>query len=100
MSGDGSCRADVWLWRARIFKTRSLSARFVEEGRVRIIRGGAQMRLDKASRAIKVGDGLVLAIGGRLITVKVEALGVRRGPPPEARMLYSELADSETPSEC
>ena len=92
MSADGSCRADVWLWRARFFKTRSLSARCLEEGRVRMIRGAAQTRLDKASRTIKVGDGLILAIGGRLIAVKVEALGERRGPPPEARLLYSELA--------
>ena len=89
-----SCRVDVWLWRARFFKTRSLSARFVEEGRVRLVRTGTETRLDKASRTVRVGDGLVLAIGGRLIAVKVEALGERRGPATEARTLYSELAAS------
>ncbi len=91
MSGEESCRADVWLWRARFFKTRSLSARFIEEGRVRMLRGELQTRLDKASRALKPGDGLVLALGGRLIAVKVENLGERRGPATEARALYSEL---------
>ena len=88
--GDG-CRADVWLWRARLFRTRTASARFVEEGRVRLLRAGAETRLDKASRALKAGDGLVLAVGGRLIAVRVEALGERRGPASEARALYSEL---------
>ena len=30
-----AARADVWLWRARFFKTRSLAAKFVDEGRIR-----------------------------------------------------------------
>lgn len=86
-----NCRVDVWLWRARFFKTRSLAARFVEEGRVRLTRGGIESRLDKPSRAVKVGDGLVFAVGGRLVAVAVEALGERRGPASEARELYSPL---------
>ena len=84
-------RVDVWLWRARFFKTRSLAARFVEEGRVRLGRGTQESRLDKPSRSIKVGDRLVFAVGGRLTAVCVEALGERRGPPTEARGLYSPL---------
>ena len=91
MSGEDSCRADVWLWRALFFKTRSLSARFVEAGRVRLVRGAAQTRIDKASRALRPGDGLVLALGGRVIAVRVESLGERRGSAIEARRLYSEL---------
>ena len=91
MTGEASCRVDVWLWRARFFKTRSLSARFVEAGRVRLHRSGVDTRLDKPSRGVRVGDGIVMAVGGRLITVRVEDLGERRGPPAEARSLYSEL---------
>jgi ribosomal 50S subunit-recycling heat shock protein len=91
MNDSGDCRADVWLWRARFFKTRSLSARFIEEGRVRVVRSGAETRLDKASRTVRPGDGVVLAINGRLIAVRIEAVGERRGPPSEARMLYSPL---------
>lgn len=86
---EASCRADVWLWRARFFKTRSMAARFVEDGRVRFNRIGAEGRLDKASRALKPGDELVFALGGRLIAVRIEALGERRGPASEARGLYS-----------
>lgn len=89
-----ACRADVWLWRARFFKTRSMAAKFVEEGRVRHTRGGQEHRLDKPARAIKIGDHLVFALGGRLIAVVVEAMGDRRGPASEARSLYSTLTES------
>jgi len=88
---EASLRVDVWLWRARFFKTRSLAARMVEEGRVRLTRAGAETRLDKPARPVKPGDNLVFALGGRLTAVRVEALGERRGPPAEARMLYTAL---------
>jgi ribosomal 50S subunit-recycling heat shock protein len=92
MSGEESCRIDVWLWRARFFKTRSLAARYVDEGRVRLTRSGAEaVRLDKPSRSIRPGDGLVFALGGRLVAVRIEALGERRGPASEAQGLYSPL---------
>ncbi|MDP3174223.1 MAG: RNA-binding S4 domain-containing protein [Phenylobacterium sp.] len=85
------CRVDVWLWRARFFKTRTLAAHFVDESRVRLTRSGQETRLDKPSRTVKVGDNLVFAVGGKLTAVRVEALGERRGPPAEARGLYSPL---------
>lgn len=90
MSED-SCRADVWLWRARFFKTRTLAARYVDEGRVRITRAGTEGRLDKPSRVLKPGDQLVFALGGRVIAVRIAAFGDRRGPPAEARGLYAAL---------
>lgn len=95
MSEVDACRADVWLWRARFFKTRSLAAKFLEEGRVRLTRPGLdEHRLDKPARPIKVGDQLVFALGGRLVAVRVEAMGDRRGPAAEARALYSTLGES------
>ena len=90
MSED-ACRADVWLWRARFFKTRALAAKICEAGRVRLTRVGQETRLDKPGRPVKVGDTLVFALGGRLTAVRVEAIGERRGPPVEARALYSPL---------
>ncbi len=99
---DDAARVDVWLWRARFFKTRSMAARFVDEGRVRLTRGGVQTRLDKPSRALRPGDAVLFAIGGRLINVRVEHLGERRGPASEARALYLVLEetsqDQEKPS--
>ena len=94
MSDTGACRIDVWLWRARFFKTRSLAARFIETGRVRLTRDAAESRIDKPARPLKPGDTLVFALGGRLVAVRVEQLGERRGPADEARGLYAPLQDS------
>ncbi|WP_372784560.1 RNA-binding S4 domain-containing protein [Phenylobacterium sp.] len=88
---DEACRADVWLWRARFFKTRTLAATFIDEGRIRLTRAGHESRVDKPARPVKVGDALVFALGGKLIAVTVAALGERRGPPAEARTLYAKL---------
>ena len=90
----GTCRADVWLWRARFFKTRTLAAKFVDEGRVRMTRNGAETRLDKPSRTLHPGDELVFALGGRLVAVRMEQAGERRGPATEARGLYSLLENN------
>ena len=99
MSAEDACRVDVWLWRARFFKTRSLAARFVDEGRVRLSRAGAETRLDKPSRTVRPGDGLVFALGGRLTAVCIEKLGDRRGPASEARLLYCGLDAPVSPPE-
>lgn len=90
---EAACRIDVWLWRARFFKTRGLAARFVEEGRVRRTRDGSgEVRLDKASRTARPADRLVFVLGSRVIDLTVADCGTRRGPAEEARGLYR-LAD-------
>lgn len=83
-----SCRIDLWLWRARFARTRSLAADMVERGAVRLTHRGVQTRLNKPSRSVHPGDDLLFAQGGRLIAVRVLQLGERRGPPEEARALY------------
>ena len=87
------CRIDVWLWRARFFRTRSLAAGFVGEGRIRLFRGEVETRLDKPSRTVRPGDGLVFALGGRLVSVRVADCGERRGSAAEAHALYGPLED-------
>ncbi len=96
MTGLANVRVDLWLWRARVFKTRALAARFVEEGRVRRTHGGAEQRLEKASRCVSAGDVLVFALGGRVRELTVAALGERRGPASEARALYAEATGALT----
>lgn len=91
---DEGCRIDVWLWRARFCKTRSLAASTVAAGRVRLARGGANIRLDKPGRVLHCGDILIVALAGRRLQVRIEALGSRRGPAPEARMLYTLLGET------
>lgn len=61
----------------------------VERGTVRLTHNGLQTRIDKAARCVHVGDGLIFAIGGHLIDLKIESFGERRGPSGEARALYA-----------
>lgn len=81
-------RLDKWLWQARFFRTRSLAARVVAAGGVRL---NAE-RTDKPARAVAPGDVLTFAQGGRVRVVRVLAPGTRRGPPEEAALLYEDLA--------
>lgn len=90
MSED-SVRVDIWLWRARFVKTRGLAADLVERGAVRLTHHGRQVRLDKPSRCVHPGDLLTFVQNGEVTTLRVEALGERRGPAEEARALYSRL---------
>jgi ribosomal 50S subunit-recycling heat shock protein len=84
---------DAWLWRARFFKSRSLASAKAAQGLIRLRRAGEEVRIDKASRAIRIGDELTFAVGARVIAVRVAALGFRRGPPAEARGLYDLLEE-------
>jgi ribosome-associated heat shock protein Hsp15 len=92
---EDACRIDVWLWRARFFKTRSLAARVVEEGGVRLVRGQSRAPVDKPSRPVRRGDVLTFAQGPKWVAVRVEGFGERRGPAIEARALYNVLTDAE-----
>ena len=80
-------RLDKWLWQARFFKARSISARVVSAGHVRINGDKAK----KPSSSIKVGDTLEFLQVETQRIVKLKALGVRRGPAPEAQALYEDL---------
>lgn len=93
-----SVRVDIWLWRARFAKTRSLAADLVERGAVRLTHQGRQTRLDKPSRVVHPGDEITFAINGRVTAVRVEAIGERRGPPSEARALYVDLGSGAASS--
>ncbi|CAO3414833.1 RNA-binding S4 domain-containing protein [Azospirillum doebereinerae] len=84
----GRLRIDKWLWFARFFKTRSLAAKLCNDGGVRL--SGAVVT--KAHAAVRPGDVLTFAQGRHIRVVKVLALGIRRGPAPEAQALYEDLA--------
>ncbi|KRA51985.1 S4 domain-containing protein [Pseudoxanthomonas sp. Root630] len=78
-------RLDVWLWAARFFKTRSLAKQAVETGKVDV--GGQRA---KSSRAVRVGDVLVIARGDEVHEVEVRGISDQRGPAPVAQALYLE----------
>ena len=81
-------RLDKWLWHARFFKTRSLAATKVSEGKVRV---NAQP-VAKPATSVQAGDVLTFAQGDWARVIRIEAIGTRRGPAPEAQQLYTDLA--------
>lgn len=80
-------RLDKWLWFARFAKTRTLAAKLVTGGFVRL----NGQRTDNAAKAVAVGDVITLALARTTLVIRVESLGERRGPAPEARQLYIDL---------
>ena len=87
-------RLDQWLWFARFAKSRSLAARLCAAGTV-TINGSAVI---KPNQTVRVGDVVMLPQAGWQRTVRVLALGTRRGPASEARLLYEDAAAMLRPS--
>lgn len=81
-------RLDKWMWFARLCKTRTLAAREVSDGRVRV--NGA--RVTKPAQAVGPGDTLTYARGRDVLVLRIIAPGVRRGPAPEAQALYHDMS--------
>jgi ribosome-associated heat shock protein Hsp15 len=82
-----SLRLDKWLWFARIVKTREIAKELAESGHVRI----NGQRVNSASRLVRLGDVLTVALPSRVRVLKVEDVAERRGPPAAGAALYSEL---------
>lgn len=89
--GGGKLRIDKWLWFARFAKTRGLAQDVCESGHVKL--NGSTVR--KPSTTLKVGDELEIVLDPWRRWLRVEALGTRRGPAPEAQSLYSALREPE-----
>ena len=80
-------RIDKWLWHARFFKTRSLAAKVVSSGHVRV----NSLSIAKPAVQVTAGDVLTFPQARDVRVIRIVALGVRRGPAPEAQALYQDL---------
>jgi ribosome-associated heat shock protein Hsp15 len=89
----GSQRLDKWLWFARVVKTRTLAAKLVVEGKVRLNRA----RTDKPAQAVKPGDVLTIAVHAHVRVLRVRLPGDRRGPSVEAATLFEDLTPPRDP---
>lgn len=87
-------RLDKWLWQARFYKSRSLAAKLCEAAAMRI--NGSPVA--KAHHLVREGDVLTFVWNNRIRVVRVLALGSRRGPASEARMLYADLGADGDPA--
>ncbi|WP_298677978.1 RNA-binding S4 domain-containing protein [uncultured Lentibacter sp.] len=86
-------RLDKWLWHARFFKTRGLSAKQVSGGHCRV----NSQKVLKPAHAVTAGDVLTFSQGAQIRVVRIVALGTRRGPAPEAQALYEDLTPPRAP---
>ena len=82
-------RLDKWLWAARFFKTRSLSADEIGKGRVQV-----NGQVAKASREVRIGDLIALRHGHVARSVVVRSASEQRGSASVAALMFDETAES------
>ena len=82
-------RIDKWLWWARFFKTRSLSAKKISNGAVRV----NSCRILKPSAEITIGDVLTLKQGKTVQVIRVLSLGQKREKYDKAKKMYEDVED-------
>jgi ribosome-associated heat shock protein Hsp15 len=80
-------RLDRWIWHARIVKTRTIAAKLVTEGYVRV--NGE--RAGQPARTIKPGDVLTIALPARVRVLKVTGILPRRADAMAARDTYESI---------
>jgi ribosome-associated heat shock protein Hsp15 len=80
-------RIDKWLWHARVVRTRSAAAALVDSGLVRV----NSERVEQASRLVRPGDVLTIALDRNVRILKVAGFAERRGSATLARVLFEDL---------
>lgn len=86
-------RIDRWMWCARFFKTRSIAARFVGTGKVRV--NGT--RVTKAAHQVRPGDVLTFPLGDRIRIIEVVTFVEKRGSATIAATLYDDQSPLAPP---
>lgn len=81
-------RIDKWLWHARVVRTRTAAAELVTSGHVRL----NGQRIDAASRPVRPGDVVTVALDARVRVLKVTGFALRRGDAASVAALYLDLA--------
>jgi ribosome-associated heat shock protein Hsp15 len=81
-------RLDKWLWHARVVRTRTAAAALVTAGHVRV--NGA--RVEAASRALRAGDVVTIALDRGVRVLRVIGFAERRGSAEAARALFEDLS--------
>jgi ribosome-associated heat shock protein Hsp15 len=86
-------RLDKWLWFARVVKTRTLAAKLVSDGYVRL----NGQRIDVPAHAVAPGDVLTISLERQVRVLRVVGPGLRREAYPLAKLLFEEMLSPENP---
>jgi ribosome-associated heat shock protein Hsp15 len=88
-------RIDKWLFFSRAVKSRSLAGKLADNGKVRV--NGERSK--GASQSIKVGDRIEIDQDRTVRILIVKAFGERRGPAPEAALLFEDQTPPPAPKD-
>ena len=91
MNDEKQVRIDKWLWAARFYKTRTLAANAVTNGRIKL--NGARI---KPSKQIKLNDKLIIQSAPFSWDIQVTSLADRRVSAVLAKTLYEESTESQS----
>ncbi len=89
----GSQRIDVWLWTARIFKTRSAATQACRSGHVQI--DGQRV---KAAQKVSIGNEVRVRRSGFEKILLVQGFLPTRGPAPQAQACYIDRTPAPDPA--
>lgn len=86
-------RIDKWLWHARVVRARTSAAELANEGHVRV----NGQKVEAASRPVKPGDVITVALDRVVRILKVTGFAERRGSAEAAQALYQDLTPLASP---
>lgn len=82
-------RIDLWLWHARVVRTRAAAADLVRAGHVRV----DGRRVDAAGHGVRAGQVLTVGLDRSVRVLRIVRFSERRGDATAASALFEEITD-------
>ena len=86
---DARQRIDLWLWHARVARTRSAAAALVRAGHVRV----DGRKVDAAGHGVRAGQVLTVALEHHVRVLRIVRFSERRKDATAASELFEEITD-------
>lgn len=83
-------RIDIWLWHARIYKTRSISTNFVSQNIFRL----NSCSISKPAYKIKINDVLTFPWNNKIRVIKILNLTKQRMAAKNISLIYQEILEN------
>lgn len=83
-------RIDIWLWHARIYKTRSISTNYVSQNIFRL----NSCPISKPACKIKINDILTFPWNNQIRVIKILNLTKQRMPAKNISLIYQEILEN------